>query len=53
MIFTYAEELKKLPALLANLHDGITEEHPLRVVIDGIDGASKTKLADELAGAME
>jgi uridine kinase len=36
---------------LANLIDGATLDHPVRVAIDGLDAAGKTVLADELAAS--
>lgn len=40
-----ADFISGLSALIAHIRLG----HPLRVAIDGIDGAGKTTLADELA----
>jgi uridine kinase len=37
---------------LATAIAGVRVDHPTRVAIDGVDGAGKTRLADELAGAL-
>ena len=43
-------------ALLADLAariDGLASPHPLRVAVDGVDGAGKTYFGDELGSALE
>ena len=37
---------------LADLVSAVRSEHPVRVAVDGVDGAGKTTLADELAAAV-
>jgi uridine kinase len=43
-----AECLERLASAIA----AVRLEHPTRVAIDGVDGAGKTRLADELAGPL-
>jgi uridine kinase len=37
---------------LATMITAVCVDHPTRVAIDGVDGAGKTRLADELAGSL-